>query len=52
MTQQEFETKHKQYIEKSEYYRRKADRLYEQYFAELNKDNKFLKSLGKEIDNE
>lgn len=52
MTQEEFETRHKQYIKKSEYYRRKADRLYEQYFEEVNKGNKFLKTSETEINNE
>ena len=47
MTEEEYMAKHDEYIRKSEYYRKKALDLEAKYFDELNKDNKFLKSLRK-----
>ena len=52
MTDEEFEVRYKQYIKKSEYYRRKADKLYEQWFYEKNKDNKFLNRIGVFVEGE
>ena len=46
MTLEEYKAKYAEYVKKSEYYRRKADKLEQQIFDELNKDNKFLKRMG------
>ena len=49
MTFEEYQIKHDKYIKKANYYRRKAEKLEDEMFCQMNKDNKFLKRLcGKE----
>ena len=46
MTAEEYQKKHDKYIEKSEYYRKKALELETKFHEELNKNNKFLRLLA------
>lgn len=46
MTAEEYKKKHDAYIEKSEYYRKKALDIEVKFHEELNKDNKFLRALA------
>ena len=50
MTAEEYQKKHDKYIEKSEYYRKKALDLEVKFHEELNKDNKFLRVLAESED--
>lgn len=55
MTLGEYQVRRNKYIEKAEYYRRKVEKLDQEYFEELNKDCRFFKHLNEiceEVQNE
>ena len=46
MTKEEFKVRYDKYVKKAEYYRRKADKLEQEFFEEQNKDCRLFKYLN------